>query len=178
MPVGWFLAPYKRRDTVLRDDAGTTVRRFPGRYCSVDDFRQQIVADGGDWLAAECPGNEAVVKVRASSTTLTAIGQTAGVLRIPSRFTDPNATLGNLTSGERNTLLARLQALGYTTQEISAALGSNLTGWRQRTLGQVLRFVLTRRLKPRYDAGSDSIVLDGPVQPTAPLEALEQVRDV
>lgn len=51
--------------------------------------------------------------------------------------------------------------MGYDDTEISNNLGANL---KTRTLGEVLRFAASRRLKPRYDAVSDEIVLDGEVQ--------------
>jgi predicted Zn-dependent peptidase len=67
-----------------------------------------------------------------------------------------------LTAAERNAVLNELLSLGYTQQEIDGALPAN---WAAVTLEQVLRFASRRRLKPRYDVASDTIVLDGPQQP-------------
>jgi hypothetical protein len=53
--------------------------------------------------------------------------------------------------------------MGYSLAEIAAVMPA--TGnWSSITLGQVLRFAASRRLKPRYDAPSDTIVCDGAIQ--------------
>ena len=167
MPVAWFFAPYKR----LPDPE-------PTRYCAMDDFTRQILADpeyaGGEpWRECECLGDQAIVKVRASSTLLQTINAAPGFQRIPARFTDLSQTLGDLTNTERTQLNNKLLSLGYTQQEINAALGSSLNGWRSITLRQVFRFALTRRLKPRYDQATDTIMLDGPVQVCTPIESAD-----
>jgi hypothetical protein len=160
MPVAWYFVPYKRRDIVPGR---------PGRYCAMDDFTTQIRADpeyqgGAPWSECECLGDQAIVKVRASNGLLTTINAAAGFQRVPARFTDLNQTLGDLTTSERNQLTNKLLSLGYTSGEITAAIGSTNGQWRAKTLRQVLRFALTRRRKPRYDSGADAIVLDGPTQ--------------
>lgn len=164
MPVSWYLCPYER----ITGPGGR-----PTRAPAIRDFAAQIGADGGDWRASECLGDAAVAKVRASQATLDAIAAAAGIVRIPPRFTDLTQTLGDLTSGERTAIRNKLLALGYTSTEISNALGGNLSGWRTKTLRDVLRFALTRRLKPRYDAATDTIVCDGPVQATTPVEDVD-----
>lgn len=160
MPLAWFIAPYKRRNPGERP---------PERYCAVDDFTAQIRADGGDWSETEILGNAALVKVRAAAGTLTVIAAAAGFLRIPNH-TDLNDTLGDLTNAQKTAILNEALALGYTQAEINAALPNN---WQNVTLRQVLNFFRTRRLKPRYDAAADSIVLDGAVQPTRTLESVD-----
>lgn len=160
MAVAWFIAPYKRS--------------FPGpppeRYCAMNDFTVQILADGGFWSETEILGDVALVKVRASAATLTTISAASGFLRIPNHF-DLNDTLGDLTVGQRNAILAEALTLGYTQTEIDNALPAN---WQNVTLGQVLRFFARRRLKPSYDAGSDTIVFtaeESPVRPVAHVDA-------
>jgi hypothetical protein len=136
----------------------------------MDDFTAQIRGDGGDWSETEILGDAALVKVRASAATLTAINQGAGFVRIPSH-TDLNDTLGDLTANQRNAILAKLAALGYSQGEITAALPAN---WQAVTLGQVLRFAASRRLRPRYDEQTDTVVCDGPpqwVRPVADVDA-------
>lgn len=159
MPLAWFVAPYKRRNP------GETPAQ---RYCSMDDFTAAIVADGGTWDETEVLGDCALVKVRASNATLTAINAAAGMLRIPNHvaLTD---TLGDLTANQRTAILNRILQMGYTQAEIDAALPAN---WAAVTLGQVLRFAARRRLKPRYDQGTDAIVVDGPVQPVKPVDVV------
>jgi len=154
MAVAWFFAPYKRRDF-------GTLRT---RYCSMDDFTVQIKADGGNWSESECLGNHAIVKVRANQATLDTINATPGMLRIPLALLDDQ--LSSLSAVQRTAIRTRLEALGYTLAEIQAAIPDLANA----TLRDVLRFALTRRLKPRYDSGTDSIVLDGPPQPTRALE--------
>lgn len=152
MALAWFIVPYKRRNP------GQVP---PERYCAMDDFTAQIRADGGDWDETEILGDAALVKVRAAAATLTTINAAPGFVRIPGHV-ELSDTLGDLTAGQRQAILDKLAALGYTSQEIQAALPAN---WAAVTLRQVLRFAARRRLKPRYDAGSDTIIVDGPEQP-------------
>lgn len=152
MALAWFICPYKRRNP------GQTP---PTRYCAMDDFTATIQADGGTWDETEILGDSALVKVRASAATLTTINQAPNFMRIPNH-TDLSDTLGDLTALQRQAILDKLQALGYSLAEINAALPAN---WAAVTLRQVLKFAATRRLKPRYDHPTDTIVCDGPVQP-------------
>lgn len=152
MPLAWFVAPYKRRNP------GATP---PERYCAMGDFTAQIRADGGAWDETEILGNAALVKVRAAAVTLTAINQAAGFLRIPNHV-ELSDTLGDLTAGQRQAITDEALLLGYSQAEINAALPAN---WQAVTLRQVLRFFATRRLRPRFDQPTDTIVCDGPVQP-------------
>ena len=158
--MAWFLVPYKRRADGSK----------PIRYCAMDDFTAQIVADGGTWSESEVLGNMAVVKVQASSTTLSAIAATAGFTRIPvDRLADP---LSSLSSTQRTAIKNKVLALGYTAQEVTDALGTDLS---QITLGQLLRFVASRRLQPRYDAATDTILCDGPVHPCVDVGVLDRM---
>ena len=158
MAVAWFFAPYKRRD----------MGGIPGRYCAMDDFTTQIRADGGSWSEAECLGNQAVVKVRASQVTLDAINSVPEMLRIPLGLL--NAPLSTLPFQQRTAIRARLEGLGYSLTEIATAIPD----LGQATLRDVLRLALTRRLKPRYDVATDSIVLDGSEQPTRAFEDVDR----
>lgn len=155
------MVPYKR-------DAAVGLPRVR-RYCAMNDFTAVILADGGDWSETEILGDSALVKVRAAAGTLTTINQADGFLRIPNH-TDLTDTLGDLTAGQRNAILTKLADLGYTQQEITAALPAN---WAAVTLGQVLRFAATRRLKPRYVQQTDTIVCDGPSQPVRPVDEVD-----
>lgn len=159
MTIAWFLCPYKR---------GNPTPWGASRYCAMNDFTAQIRADGGSWSEAECLGDHAVVKVNASDATLTTINAATGFIRIPvSRLSDP---LSSLTVAQRNAITTKLQNLGYTLQEIRDALGNDI---RQRTLLELLRFVLSRRRRPRYDAGTDSIILDGDILTCKPIELVD-----
>jgi hypothetical protein len=137
----------------------------------MDDFTSAINADGGRWAEAEILGNHALVKVQASPATLATIGAAPGFTTIPGhvQLTD---TLADLTAGQRTGIVNKLQALGYSLTEIRTVMPAG--GWGSVTLGQVLKFAATRRLKPRYDSGTDSIIFDGPVQPVRPVDSLDQ----
>lgn len=160
--MAWFICPYKRR--IYPD----TPVQWPERYCAMDDFTAQIRADGGTWSEAECLGDHAVIKVRASAAILTLIAAAPGFTRIPKDLLDE--TLADLSNAQRTAIVNKLESLGYTAQEIRDRLGVNISS---RTLRDVLRFALTRRRKPRYDASTDTIILDGPVLACKPIEALD-----
>lgn len=150
MPTAWFLTIYK---------TGRKVWGRPTRYCAMDDFTELIFSGGGNWSETEVLGNYALVKVRASVALLSTIADAPGFYRVPvARLTE---TFGSLSQQTLLALRNRVIAMGYTAEEISAALPAN---WRQITLGQLARFIASRRLKPRYDAVSGTIVLDGIVQ--------------
>lgn len=148
MPVGWYIVPYKRRDI--------TSRR-PTRYPAIDDYTPQIYAAGGQWAETEVLGNRAIVKVQARQAVLDALD---GVFkRLPKDLL--NSPLSDLTNTQKKALRDELLDMGYTAAEIRDRLGNDLGA---HTLRDVLRFIATRRLKPRYDVETDTIVLDGPVQ--------------
>lgn len=164
--MAWFFAPYKRRDP----RPGS-----PGRYCAMDDFTAQIIADGADpanpWAEIECLGNYAVVKVPSttSAATLNAINAAPGFQRVPlARLDDP---LSTLTAAQRNQVQNFIvNTLGYPLSELQADLGTDLS---THTLRDVIRFTLKRKLLPRYNQPTDTIVLDGPQVTPAPVETID-----
>lgn len=119
-------------------------------------YTAAIRADGGSWREVEVPGNRAIVKVKASPSTLSLISSDPDCRRIPVDCID--ATLGDLTVAQRTALRDELLGMGYSMQEIQNRLGSN---WRLVPLRQVLQFMATRRVKPRFDEASQSFVFDG-----------------
>src|SRR3990167_3288589 len=110
----WFICPMKQR---IDPD-----KPIPVRYCGMDDFTPLIRADGGDWSESEVLGAFAVVKVRASAATLTIIAAEPGFQRIPRDLLDDS--LSSLSTAQRRAIKDRLNAMGYTDAEISAALGN------------------------------------------------------
>jgi len=149
--IAWFIAPYKRLPNKVRNG-----RIIPRRYCAMDDFTAQITADGGSWREIEVLGDKAIVKVSAAVSTIATINGTAGFVLLTGKvkLTD---TLSDLTAGQKTALRNLVLSLGYTAQEISNRLGSDLGAV---TLGDVLRFIASRRVKPRYDEATDTIVFD------------------
>jgi len=155
MPVAWFIAPYVR-------DTSNPARI--ARYVIVDDLTPAIRADGGDWSETEVLGQEAIVKVRASAATLALVAALPGVTRLPvGSLDDPLATL---TNQQKNAIRNRVTALGYTLSELNARFPDDLGTY---TLRDLLSFIARRRRKVRYDAGTDAILDDGPVQPVRAL---------
>lgn len=153
--TAWFIAPYVRV---------TTAPKPPGvvRACALREFQDQIVADGGQWRAVEALGNLCIAKVRASAATIAAMA--AKYTKIPaSRLDDP---LSSLTTAQRNALKRIILDAGYTVAEVNVRF-PNLAN---NTLGDALRFLASRRFKPRYDQTTDTIILDGLAQPTASID--------
>jgi hypothetical protein len=160
MAIGWFICPYKRR----------LGERNPTRYCAMDDFTLVLRAEGGDWSETEVLGDAALVKVRASETTLAIIAGTAGFHRLLNKVL-LSESLSDLTALQLNFVNTRLLALGYSQAEIDAASGGD---WRTKMLKDLLQMIAKRRLRPRYDADNDLIVLDGPEQPVRPLKDVDE----
>jgi hypothetical protein len=156
--IAWYLCYYKRDALAHR----------PTRYCAMDDFTAQIYPIG-KWSEAEILGNAALVKVKAYNSILATIAQTSGFSRFPKHY-NLNDTLGDLTTNERNGILNIALSLGYTQAEINAVLPAD---WQLVTFRQVLHFLATRRLKPRYDIDSDTIICDGPDQPVRDVDSVD-----
>lgn len=159
--MAWFICPMREKPN---PDYPVPV----SRYCAMDDFTVLIRADGGEWSETEVLGNAAIVKVRANAATLTAIGAAVGFQRIPIDVL--TQLLSTLSGAQRTAIRNRILAMGYTDAEITAALGANIG---QRTLAQVLRFVATKRLRPRWDAVNQLIVVDGPVEIPRAVDAVD-----
>jgi len=159
MAIAWFIVSYKRRD----------VRGRPGRYCAMDDFTEQIVAEAGAWAETEVLGNAALVKVRASSTLLDKIASVEGFKRIPihSKLSE---SLADLSAAQKTAIRNKIVALGYSESEVGTSLGENIGA---KTLGDLLRFIAQRRLKPRYDDKTGAIVCDGIAAPTRSIESVD-----
>jgi phage terminase large subunit-like protein len=137
----------------------------------MDEYTAVIFANGGNWSESEVLGNHAVVKVRASAATLTTIAADVRFHRIPVALLDD--TLASLTNAQIDAISNKVQALGYSLAEIQAALGTTRAQIRQKTLRQVLRFVASRRIKPRYDANTQAVVFD-----TGVVETPRSIEDV
>ena len=154
------MCPYKRQDF-----DGTR-----GRYCAMNDFTNQIIyIEGGAWTETEVLGNRAIVKVRASASTLAMIAGTTGFKRLPKDLL--NSPLSDLTSNQKQKLKDEILDMGYLLSEFSERFENDLGTY---TLRDVLKFMAKRRLKPRYDSGSDTIILDGAVQPVRSLESVDK----
>lgn len=161
MPAGWFLAPYR----TVTDGRGT------GRVNVIGDYSDLILADGGAAEIAECLGNMAVAKVRASSATLQTIAADPAIWRAPLGLLDD--PVASLTAAQQQNIQNKLLSLGYTAGELNTAFPLGWTG--PYLLRDVLRFALKRYLRSRLDTTTTppSVVLDGPVEACRPLESLD-----
>jgi hypothetical protein len=157
MAIGWFICSYRRRLPAA----------LPTRYCAMDDFTAQIRTDLGHWSETEILGDRAIVKVRAAITTLQTIAGTVGIRQLSlSLLNDP---ISSLSPAQRVALRGEALDAGYSAAEVNARFPDISIA----TLGEVLRFMASRRLKPRYDAATDTIVLDGVEQPCHSVDQID-----
>lgn len=157
--IGWYIAPYKN---IARTPGGNKTKR----YCAMKDYKSSIWADGGTWGYTEVLGNRAIVKVRASEETLNILN---GVFkRIPKDRLDDS--LSDLPSGVKQALKNEAIDMGYTIAELQERFPNDLGTY---TLKQFLKFLATRRLKPRYDPVTDTVIVDGIIQVCRPLEDVD-----
>jgi len=158
MPTAWYIIPYRRRPA----------RRRPTRYVAIDDHTAQIRDYGGTWSEVEVLGDRAIVKVRAPAAVLQALADLPGYKRIPRDRLDDS--LADLPAAAKAALRDEILDMGYPIAEIRERFGNDLGAY---TLRDVLRFMARRRRKPRYDRETDTIVLDGPVQPCRDVDDLD-----
>ena len=131
----------------------------------MDDFTAQIHGVGGRWTETEILGDRAIVKVRAPAAALDAIANTVGFRRLPKdRLND---SLADLPQNIKTKLRDEVLDAGYTIEQFNARFPGGLGSV---TLRDLLRFMATRRLKPRYDVATARVILDGPVQPVRPVD--------
>lgn len=160
MAVGWFVSNMK---TKILGGLGTV------GYIAMDDFTQQIRADGGDWRGIYV-GNQtrALCKVSAAAATLATIAADPAHMRIPIAALD--TTLSSLTNPQKTALQSQLTAMGYTAQEVTDAF-PNIGG---ATLRQVLEFARQRRTTVRFDG--TNFIADGPPETVEPLSYVDGVN--
>lgn len=160
MPVGWFLAQYK-----------PVTGKPTARYCSIDDHRDIIAADGGSYIFREVLGGQAVVKVGGVTlATLVAINNDPVIRRFPgvNNLTD---SLSVLTTTQWANYRSFAISLGYAAAEWDAAFPLTADNYLLR---DVVLFLVGRRLEPRWDASSQTVILDGAtVQPAASADEID-----
>jgi hypothetical protein len=158
MPIAWFIIPYKRDPN----------SKIPARYPAIDDYTTQIYESGGQWSEAEILGNRCLVKVRATTEQLSVLASVQGFRRLPKdRLDDP---LSDLPARAKQAIKDEILDAGYTLDEVQARFGDDLGTY---TLRDVLRFMTSRRLKPRYDVDIGEIILDGEIQSCRSIENVD-----
>ena len=155
MSIAWYIIPYERYRPLVDD--------IPLRWCAINNYKKQIWAAGGKWYATEILGNRGIVKVKAPAAILTLLD--SKYKRIPKNRLDDS--LSDLSSGVKSWLRNEIHSAGYTLAQVQARFGGDLGEY---TLGDVLRFMMSWRLKPRYDSQTDTIIMDGDVQECSPIE--------
>lgn len=136
------------------------------RDCAVLAYADLINQDGGSWGFVEVLGGRTICRVRASVSTLQAIALDPHCRRIPAALLDD--PLSSLTTGQKNAIRQEITNMGYTLAELQAAIGPDLGAV---TLGRVLRFVATRRLRARWDG--TTVQWDGDAVPCGSVDAVE-----
>jgi hypothetical protein len=159
LDTAWLIARYTLKDIGMAD---------PARVCPVDNYTAQILADGGNWSESEVLGDRAVVKVKAQTATLTTIAADPLINRLP--LNALTARLSSLNNNQRSALQTALLDMGYSQAEITA----RFPDLKAISLGDLLGFAASRRLKPRRD-GTGAIVFDGPAQSCRPIDDVDAV---
>lgn len=130
------------------------------RVSAFELYYQDLVKEGAKWSYEEIAGNRCLVKAEMSDSLAQTIALDVHCMPLPLKRLDQ--TLGELSPQARSTLQDLAVEMGYTLTEIRNQLGNNLASV---TLGQLLRFLASRRIKPRYNAEKTDVVFDGPVIP-------------
>lgn len=154
MAIGWFICGYD----IQAGGKGNV------RECAMNRHNALIFGDGGNWSNVEVLGGVALVKVRASASTLTTVSGTTGFSRLTNHalITD---SLSDLTVAQRNAITTRILAMGYTQAELDTTMGNTLALWRQKSFETLLQFIAGRRVKSRFDFDTHQFVFDGPFIP-------------
>lgn len=141
------------------------------RVSAFELYYHDLVRDGAKWRYEEIAGNRALVRAEMSDALAQTIAMDVNCLPLPLNRLDQ--TLGELSPQARSTLQDLAVEMGYSLTEIRNRLGNNLANV---TLGQLLRFLASRRIKPRYNADKTDVVFDGPVIPlrSSLVDELEQ----
>lgn len=161
MPVGWYIVPFRKDEAY----AGPLLA---SQDLAIIDHEAAIIASGGAFAWVRILGQRAIVKVRASTAVLQTLN---GVYkRLPKNSF--NDSLADLSGPVKAALRDEALDQGYTLAEIQARFGNDLG---QYTLAEVLRFMATRRRKPRYDEGTDTVIEDGDIV-TIPADALDKIE--
>jgi hypothetical protein len=144
------------------------------RICAIENYRAQIDADNPGltpnlWYE-ECLGNSAVVVVRALAATLQTIAQDPAVTRFAG-VNDLGDSLAALTDAQWTGYRTKALSLGYTAAEWDAAFPLTRDNY---TLRDVIAFMLRRKIRPRWDAATATIVFDGVTDAPPPPEYARQ----
>ena len=153
--VAYFLAPYKKVPNKPRY-----------RYCAMDDFTKEIIADGGSWDETEVLGNQAIVKVKASTTTLSNITNAEGFYRFP--LVESGSKLKTIDTETKNVLKDKLTSAGYTAGSVLSSVDFSTATFRD-----YLGFMASKRKEPRWDDDLQDFVMDGKEMKCKSIDAVD-----
>ena len=157
MPVAFYIVPIVRinppRNGLLAD-----------REIALNiDFPQL----SGQWDGLETLGNKAIIKINAITSDLLQLN--AAYTRILlSRLDEP---ISSLSATNRTALRNQILDMGYTLQELNEKFPDGIANY---TLKDALKFMLTRRIKPRWDETTDEIIYDGVSVPCGNIDDLDR----
>lgn len=130
------------------------------RVSAFESYHDDLTKEGAKWRYEEIAGNRCLVRAEMSDALAQTIALDVNCLPLPLKRLDQ--TLGELSPQARSTLQDLAVEMGYSLTEIRNRLGNNVA---TVTLGQLLRFLASRRIKPRYSDDKTDVVFDGPVIP-------------
>lgn len=153
MPIAWFIVPYKRHPDLPRT-----------RYPAIDDFTPEIYA----WSETEVLGDIAIVKINADGNILAQLNNEPGYERLPKGQLKDG--LGDVPPGQLKKWIDLMLEQGYSQAEIDAEFPDGLKNY---TMEDMLNFMATRRLKPRWVPETDEILIDGEEQTPKPVAIVD-----
>lgn len=155
MPVAWYIIPYVR---VTPPPAGLLAMRTLALNVDAPNFK--------NWREVEVLGNRAIVKVNAGAGVLSQLD--AAYKRLPKERLDD--ALSDLPNAARKALRDEVLDMGYTMEEVDNRFPNGVGDF---TLRQVLKFMASKRRKPRYDEQLDDIIFDGEEVDCEDIDALD-----
>lgn len=159
MPIAWYIVPYVR---VIPPPAGL----LAARTLALNVDAPQLA---GKWREVETLGNRAIVKINVGAGVLSQLD--AAYKRLPKDRLDD--ALSDLPNGVKNALRNEVLDMGYTAQEVNNRFPNGVGDF---TLRQVLKFMASKRRKPRYDEQTDDIIYDGEEVPGEDIDALDRAE--
>lgn len=161
MPIGLYIVPYTRTEntppqwiaiqnekgeTIGYDFIGEMARRTCDIYLQFPEIQGQ--------LEREVRGNRAFVKIKADEGLLEQLN--ALYYRLP--VDDLESPLSEVKQMELDGLMGELMDMGYSPEEFAQALPRGLEG---ATMGEVVKFMASSVILPRFDPDTNEIVFDG-----------------
>jgi hypothetical protein len=140
--LSWWVGPYDRKDRGERK----------GRVCAADRYTSTVYAEGGEWREIEILGNKCLFKLRSSASTIAIYAADADFQRLPKNAM--GTALSDLTNPQKTALRNFITGLGYSLAELQARFPNDLGTY---TLGDVIRFMASRRKNITYNSGTDTI---------------------